>query len=92
MIPTVAKAYGMNLMNEELPKGLKQYLELQLFPRIHMKATRGVSISTARRWLYHEGFCFTKHFASPSTKKHYILMDMSGQTWWSTDRKSSYLR
>jgi len=38
MIPMVAKMYGTNLMKNELPEGLKQYLELELFPQIHMKA------------------------------------------------------
>jgi hypothetical protein len=61
MIPTVAKAYGAHLAKDEIPKGLKQYLELELFPRTHMKAKRGVSINTARRWLHREGFRFTEH-------------------------------
>ena len=61
MLPTVAKTYGTNLMDKELPKGLKQYLEIDLFPRMHMKVTRGVSIRTARRWLHREGFRFTEH-------------------------------
>ena len=42
-------------------KGLKQYLELQLFPRMQMKVVRGVSLRTARRWLHREGFRFTEH-------------------------------
>ena len=62
MLPTVAKTYGTNLMDKELPKGLKQYLEIDLFPRMHMKVTQGVSIRTARRWLHREGFCFTEHW------------------------------
>ena len=61
MVPTAAKAYGTNLTSDELPKGLKRYLELELFPRIHTKATQGVSIRTARRWLHREGFRFTEH-------------------------------
>ena len=61
MVPKVAEAYGTNLMKKEIPLGLKQYLELELFPRIHMKVIRGVSLSTARRWLHREGFRFTEH-------------------------------
>ena len=61
MVAKVAETYGTNLMNKEIPLGLKKYLELELFPRIHMKATRGVSLSTARRWLHREGFRFTEH-------------------------------
>jgi len=61
MVPTVAKTYGTDLMKNEIPKGLKRYLELELFPRIHMKVARGVSLCTARRWLHREGFRFTEH-------------------------------
>ena len=61
MVPTVVKSYGTNLMNNDIPKGLKRYLELELFPRIRMKAVRGVSLRTARRWLHREGFRFTEH-------------------------------
>ena len=61
MVPVVARAYGADLMKNEIPRGLKRYLELELFPRIHMKAGQGVSIRTARRWLHQEGFRFTEH-------------------------------
>ena len=61
MVPKVAEAYGTNLVKKEIPLGLKHYLELKLFPRIHMKAIRGVSLSTARRWLHRKGFRFTEH-------------------------------
>ena len=61
MVPKVAEAYGTNAMNNEIPAGLKGYLELELFPRIHMKVTRGISLSTARRWLHCQGFRFTEH-------------------------------
>ncbi|KAF9642133.1 hypothetical protein BDM02DRAFT_3106013 [Thelephora ganbajun] len=47
MLPKVAEAYGANLMKKEIPVGLKKYLKLELFPRIHMKVARGVSLSTA---------------------------------------------
>ena len=61
MIPRAARMYGTNLMKNDIPKGLKQYLKLELFPRIHVKAMQGVSIRTARRWLHREGFRFTEH-------------------------------
>ena len=38
IIPTAAKAYGTHLIMDEIPRSLKRYLELELFPRIHMKA------------------------------------------------------
>ena len=61
MVPMVAKAYGTHLMKDKIPRGLKRYLELELFPRVHMKATRGISTRTAQRWLHREGFRFTEH-------------------------------
>jgi len=61
MLPMAAKAYGTNLTSKELPNGLKNYLEVELFPRIHMRVSRGISIRTARRWLHHKGFRFTEH-------------------------------
>ena len=61
MVPTVAKEYGTHLMTNAIPKGLKQYLELEFFPRVEMKVARGVSLRTARRWLHREGFRFTEH-------------------------------
>lgn len=61
MVPKAVETYGANLMKKEVPMGLKRYLELELFPWIHMKVTRGVSLSTARRWLHREGFRFTEH-------------------------------
>jgi hypothetical protein len=42
-----------------MPRGLKQYLEHELFPRVHLKVGRGISLSTARRWLHREGFRYT---------------------------------
>ena len=64
MLPKSAEAYGTNLMKKEIPTGLKRYLELELFPRIRMKVARGISLSTARRWLHREGFRFTEHWKS----------------------------
>jgi hypothetical protein len=37
----------------------QKYMEVELFPCIHLKP--GKRISTARRWLHHEGFKFTEH-------------------------------
>ena len=44
-----------------MPQGLKKYMELKLFPRIHMKVGKGISLSTARRWLQCKGFKYTAH-------------------------------
>lgn len=61
LIPKVAKGYGTHLMENELPTGLKQYLESTLLPRMNLKVMRGISINTARCWLHREGFRFIEH-------------------------------
>ena len=43
-------------MEKEMPKALKRHLELEIFPRIHMKVGRDISVSTAHRWMHREGF------------------------------------
>ena len=37
LIPEEAKQYLRSMVNEEMPHGLKQYMELELFPCIHLK-------------------------------------------------------
>jgi hypothetical protein len=61
LIPSAADQYLKHIVNEEIPKGLKQYLEYVLFPRIQLKVARGISLSTARRWLHREGFQYISH-------------------------------
>ncbi len=48
-------------VDKEMPHGLKKYLELELFPQIQMKVGKGISISTACQWLWHEGFVYIEH-------------------------------
>jgi hypothetical protein len=52
MIPKEADLYLRHLVNDEMPNALKKYIELELFPRIHLKAGHGISLSTAHRWLH----------------------------------------
>jgi hypothetical protein len=47
LLPDEAKKYCTHIVDKEMPLGLKKYMELELFPRIHMKVGRGISISTA---------------------------------------------
>ncbi|KAG2134556.1 uncharacterized protein EDB93DRAFT_1242635 [Suillus bovinus] len=47
LLHTEATKYLEGLVQTEMPQGLKRYIELELFPRIHMKVGRGVSLSTA---------------------------------------------
>ncbi len=48
MVPDEAKKYLDNMVNKEMPHGLKQYMEVELFPRIHMKPGKGISLCTAQ--------------------------------------------
>ena len=61
LIPEEASQYLCQIVEHEMPNGLKQYMELELFPRIQMKVAKGISLSTARRWLVKEGFKYTAH-------------------------------
>ena len=56
MVPDAAEKYARNVVDIEMPQGLKKYLEVELFPRIHLKPGRGISLRTACRWLHHKGF------------------------------------
>lgn len=61
LIPSAADKYLQEIVHDEMPRGLKRYMEDELFPRIHLKAGRSISLSTARRWLHSEGFQYTSH-------------------------------
>ncbi|KIJ33272.1 hypothetical protein M422DRAFT_264821 [Sphaerobolus stellatus SS14] len=61
LIPDEASKYLHQIVNTEMPTGLKKYMELELFPHIQMKVAKGVSLSTARSWLKKEGFRYTAH-------------------------------
>ena len=60
-LSTSAQKYFHHVVDHEIPRGLKKYMELELFPRIQLKVTKGISIRTARRWLHREGFRYTEH-------------------------------
>ena len=47
-IPAAAEKYQRELIEEEMPRGLKKYMELELFPCIGLKAgKKGVNLQTA---------------------------------------------
>ncbi|KAJ7637857.1 hypothetical protein B0H17DRAFT_1277772 [Mycena rosella] len=54
------KQFIQNAVNKEMPRGLKKYLEVELFPRIGYKVVRGISLTTARQWLHDQGFEYTE--------------------------------
>ncbi|KAJ2927777.1 hypothetical protein H1R20_g9323, partial [Candolleomyces eurysporus] len=61
LLPNEAKKYLHQVVSVEMPQGLKKYLEVELFPRVHMTVAKGVSLRTARRWLKKEGFKYMSH-------------------------------
>ena len=61
LIPSIADQYLRKIIRDEMPQGLKRYMEYELFPRIHLKVGRGVSLSTARRWMHKEGFRYISY-------------------------------
>jgi len=62
LVPMAVRSeYFKSAFNDELPTALKRYLEVELFPRIHLKPSRGWGISTARRMLKRLGFHYTEH-------------------------------
>src|SRR5882762_4330127 len=56
LIPSAADKYLHHLIHEEMPRSLKRYMELELFPWIQLKVGWGISLSTAHCWLHKEGF------------------------------------
>ena len=46
MVPNAAEKYAQNVVDIEMPQGLKKYLEVELFPHIHLKPGKGVLLCT----------------------------------------------
>lgn len=61
MLPTEAAKYCQQICDKEMLQGLKKYMELELFPHIHMKVGKGISMSTAHHWLQNKGFKYILH-------------------------------
>ena len=61
LIHAEAEKYVQKVTCQEMPESLKNYVDLELLPCIHLKIRRGISLSTARRWMRKEGFTFTSH-------------------------------
>ncbi|KAH9913736.1 uncharacterized protein B0H18DRAFT_1087984 [Fomitopsis serialis] len=70
MVPVVATEYLKDIMSKEIPQGLKKYLELELFPRIHWKPGNGITLHTAHCWLHHEAAQ-----ANDGEKKGWVFQD-----------------
>ena len=61
LVPVEAEKYLHGIVQNEMPQGLKCYMELDLFPHIHLKVGKGISLATAQRWLHREGFRYTSY-------------------------------
>jgi len=61
LLPDEAKKYLHQIVEKEMPTGLKKYMELELFPWIQMKVAKGISLRTACCWLHKEGFKYTAY-------------------------------
>ncbi|KIM89852.1 hypothetical protein PILCRDRAFT_60428 [Piloderma croceum F 1598] len=53
-----------------MPQGLKKYLEVELFPQIHLKVGKGISLTTACCWLHREGFRYMQYKKALYYKGH----------------------
>jgi len=60
-VPAEAEKYLRSVVQDKMPQGLKRYMELALFPRIHLKVGKGISLATAWWWLCCEGFRYTSY-------------------------------
>ena len=47
LIPTEAEQYAQRVTSDKMPNGLKQYMEHELLPQLHLKVSRGISLVTA---------------------------------------------
>ncbi|KAJ7355303.1 hypothetical protein DFH08DRAFT_912378 [Mycena albidolilacea] len=61
LVSAAADKYLRHIVDTEMPAGLKKYMDVELFPRLHLKAGWGISLTTAKRWLHREGFRYTEH-------------------------------
>ena len=61
MLPKEANKYINRILEKEKSCGMKQYLEVELFLRIQIKVSKGISVSTAHKWMEKQGFHYTKY-------------------------------
>lgn len=61
LIPSAADQYLHEIVHNEMPRGLKEYMDYELFPRIHLQVGWGISLSTAQHWLHRKGFWYISH-------------------------------
>ena len=52
LLPAETKKYLHQMVDKEMPEGLKKYIEVELFPRIQLLVSKGILISMAHCWLH----------------------------------------
>ena len=83
MIPAVADKYLNQIVDVEMPQGLKQYLELELFPCVQQKVGKVRGCHSKQ----HNNSCKKKASIMLSTRNDYITMGMNNLMWWPTENK-----
>lgn len=61
-MPAAAREFARHALKEEMPRGLKKYLETVVLPEYQLRSCKnGFSLSTMCRLLLQEGFKYTEH-------------------------------
>ena len=61
LIPSAADKYLHQIIHDEMPQGLKKYMEYELFPQIQLKVGRGILLGSAHWWMHKEGFQYISY-------------------------------
>jgi hypothetical protein len=48
LVSAAADKYLRHIVDTEMPAGLKKYMDVELFPCLHLKARRGITLVTAK--------------------------------------------
>ncbi|KAG1727295.1 uncharacterized protein EDB91DRAFT_1061178 [Suillus paluster] len=87
LIPAEADKYLKHVVDEEMPCGLKRYMELEIFPCIHLKVSHGISLNTARRfandavdqyWVFEDEFRLRKKGAGRGLHRSDVICSTIG--------------
>ena len=61
LVPSTAHEYLEHITQNEMPIGLKRYMDIELFPWIHLWVGQAISLMTAQWWLHKKGFKYINH-------------------------------
>ncbi|KAG1865569.1 hypothetical protein C8R48DRAFT_747672 [Suillus tomentosus] len=85
-VRSAANEYLHQITCEEMPLRLKRYMELELFPCIHVKVGHGVSLNTApqandssgKSWVFGDEHCLQKKGVSRGIHKSDVICSTTG--------------